>query len=83
MVVLALVAINYGPVFAFIRQNAPDENAARDLTQEFFALFSFFNSALFGKGFVPNLGKVAGFGVPRQSDVPLINSSLTCNPMVA
>src|SRR5882724_10310742 len=83
VVVLALVAINYGPVFAFIRQNAPDENAARDLTQEFFALFSFFNSALFGKGFVPNLGKVAGFGVPRQSDVPLINSSLTCNPMVA
>lgn len=27
----------YAPVFAFIRRNAPDEEAARDLTQEFFA----------------------------------------------
>ena len=27
----------YAPVFAFVRRNAPDEDAARDLTQEFFA----------------------------------------------
>jgi RNA polymerase sigma factor (sigma-70 family) len=27
----------YAPVFAFIRRNAPDEDTARDLTQEFFA----------------------------------------------
>jgi RNA polymerase sigma-70 factor (ECF subfamily) len=27
----------YAPVFAFVRRNAPDEEAARDLTQEFFA----------------------------------------------
>ena len=27
----------YAPVFAFIRHNAPDEETARDLTQEFFA----------------------------------------------
>ena len=27
----------YAPVLAFIRRNAPDEDAARDLTQEFFA----------------------------------------------
>jgi RNA polymerase sigma-70 factor (ECF subfamily) len=27
----------YAPVFAFIRRSAPDEDAARDLTQEFFA----------------------------------------------
>jgi RNA polymerase sigma factor (sigma-70 family) len=31
-----LCAAYYAPVFAFIRQNAPDEDAARDLTQEFF-----------------------------------------------
>lgn len=29
----------YAPVFAFIRRNAPDEDSARDLTQEFFARF--------------------------------------------
>ncbi len=27
----------YAPVFAFIRRHAPDEDSARDLTQEFFA----------------------------------------------
>ena len=27
----------YAPVFAFIRRNAPDEDAAKDLTQEFFS----------------------------------------------
>jgi RNA polymerase sigma factor (sigma-70 family) len=27
----------YAPAFAFIRRNAPDEDSARDLTQEFFA----------------------------------------------
>lgn len=32
-----LCAAYYSPVFAFIRRNAPDEDAARDLTQEFFA----------------------------------------------
>lgn len=32
-----LCAGYYAPVFAFVRRNAPDENAARDLTQEFFA----------------------------------------------
>ena len=32
-----LCAAYYAPVFAFIRRNAPDEEAARDLTQEFFA----------------------------------------------
>ena len=32
-----LCAAYYAPVFAFVRRNAPDENAARDLTQEFFA----------------------------------------------
>ena len=32
-----LCAAYYGPVFAFIRRNAPDDEAARDLTQEFFA----------------------------------------------
>ena len=32
-----LCAAYYGPVFAFIRWHAPDEEAARDLTQEFFA----------------------------------------------
>ena len=32
-----LCAAYYAPVFAFIRRNAPDEDAARDLTQEFFA----------------------------------------------
>lgn len=31
-----LCAAYYAPVFAFIRRNAPDEDAARDLTQEFF-----------------------------------------------
>lgn len=32
-----LCAAYYAPVFAFVRRNVPDENAARDLTQEFFA----------------------------------------------
>jgi RNA polymerase sigma-70 factor (ECF subfamily) len=32
-----LCAAYYAPVFAFVRRNAPDEDAARDLTQEFFA----------------------------------------------
>jgi RNA polymerase sigma factor (sigma-70 family) len=32
-----LCAAYYGPVYAFIRRNAPDEDSARDLTQEFFA----------------------------------------------
>ena len=32
-----LCAAYYAPVFAFVRWNSPDENAARDLTQEFFA----------------------------------------------
>src|SRR5450759_3657863 len=31
-----LCAAYYAPVFAFIRRNAPDEDSARDLTQEFF-----------------------------------------------
>jgi RNA polymerase sigma-70 factor (ECF subfamily) len=32
-----LCAAYYSPVFAFIRRSAPDEDTARDLTQEFFA----------------------------------------------
>jgi RNA polymerase sigma-70 factor (ECF subfamily) len=32
-----LCAAYYPPVFAFVRRNAPDEDTARDLTQEFFA----------------------------------------------
>ena len=32
-----LCAAYYAPVHAFIRRNAPDEEAARDLTQEFFS----------------------------------------------
>jgi RNA polymerase sigma factor (sigma-70 family) len=32
-----LCAAYYNPVFAFVRRNSADENAARDLTQEFFA----------------------------------------------
>jgi RNA polymerase sigma factor (sigma-70 family) len=32
-----LCATYYAPVFAFVRYNAPDEDTARDLTQEFFA----------------------------------------------
>jgi RNA polymerase sigma factor (sigma-70 family) len=32
-----LCAAYYGPVFAFIRHHAPNEDSARDLTQEFFA----------------------------------------------
>ena len=32
-----LCAAYYAPVFAYVRRNSPDENAARDLTQEFFA----------------------------------------------
>jgi RNA polymerase sigma factor (sigma-70 family) len=40
-----LCAAYYAPVFAFIRRSAPDEDAARDLTQEFFARL------LAGKGF--------------------------------
>jgi RNA polymerase sigma-70 factor (ECF subfamily) len=32
-----LCAAYYAPVFAFIRRNAPEEDSARDLTQEFFA----------------------------------------------
>ena len=32
-----LCAAYYAPVLAFIRRNAPDEDAARDLTQEFFS----------------------------------------------
>src|SRR2546426_694895 len=32
-----LCAAYYAPVLAFIRRNAPDEEAARDLTQEFFS----------------------------------------------
>ena len=32
-----LCAAYYAPVFAFVRRNSRDENAARDLTQEFFA----------------------------------------------
>ena len=31
-----LCAAYYAPVFAFIRHNTPDEDAARDRTQEFF-----------------------------------------------
>jgi len=31
-----LCAAYYQPVFAFVRRNAPDEESARDLTQEFF-----------------------------------------------
>jgi RNA polymerase sigma factor (sigma-70 family) len=31
-----LCAVYYAPVFTFIRHNAPNEDAARDLTQEFF-----------------------------------------------
>ena len=32
-----LCAAYYEPVFAFMRRNAPDEEAARALTQEFFS----------------------------------------------
>src|ERR1051325_11860599 len=32
-----LCAAYYHPVFAFIRSHAPDEDSARDLTQEFFS----------------------------------------------
>lgn len=32
-----LCAAYYAPVFAFVRRSAPDEDSARDLTQEFFA----------------------------------------------
>jgi RNA polymerase sigma factor (sigma-70 family) len=32
-----LCAAYYAPVFAFVRRNTPDEDAARDLTQEFFS----------------------------------------------
>ena len=32
-----LCAAYYTPVFAFVRRSAPDEDSARDLTQEFFA----------------------------------------------
>jgi RNA polymerase sigma factor (sigma-70 family) len=32
-----LCAAYYAPVFAFIRRNSPDEDSARDFTQEFFA----------------------------------------------
>jgi len=32
-----LCAAYYHPVFAFVRRNAPDEDTARDLTQEFFS----------------------------------------------
>src|SRR5262249_27148476 len=32
-----LCAAYYQPVFAFVRRNAPDEESARDLTQEFFS----------------------------------------------
>jgi RNA polymerase sigma factor (sigma-70 family) len=32
-----LCAAYYAPVFAYVRRKSPDENAARDLTQEFFA----------------------------------------------
>ena len=32
-----LCAAYYAPVLAFVRRDAPDEDAARDLTQEFFA----------------------------------------------
>jgi RNA polymerase sigma factor (sigma-70 family) len=32
-----LCAAYYAPVFAFIRRNSPNEDSARDLTQEFFA----------------------------------------------
>jgi len=32
-----LCDVSYAPVFAFIRRTAPDEDSARDLTQEFFA----------------------------------------------
>src|SRR3954471_2885616 len=32
-----LCAAYYAPVFAFVRRISPDENSARDLTQEFFA----------------------------------------------
>ncbi len=40
-----LCAAYYAPVFAFIRRSAPDEESARDLTQEFFARL------LAGRGF--------------------------------
>ena len=32
-----LCAAYYAPVFVFIRRNTPDQDSARDLTQEFFA----------------------------------------------
>jgi RNA polymerase sigma factor (sigma-70 family) len=53
-----LCAAYYAPVFAFIRRNAPDEDAARDLTQEFFARL------LAGQGFAtvdPQRGRFRSF----------------------
>jgi RNA polymerase sigma factor (sigma-70 family) len=53
-----LCAAYYAPVFAFVRRNAPDEDAARDLTQEFFARL------LAGQGFAtvdPHRGRFRSF----------------------
>jgi RNA polymerase sigma factor (sigma-70 family) len=53
-----LCAAYYAPVFAFVRRNAPDEDAARDLTQEFFARL------LAGQGFAtadPQRGRFRSF----------------------
>jgi len=53
-----LCAAYYAPVFAFVRRNVPDEDAARDLTQEFFARL------LAGQGFAtvdPQRGRFRSF----------------------
>jgi RNA polymerase sigma factor (sigma-70 family) len=53
-----LCAAYYAPVFAFIRRNAPDEDSALDLTQEFFARL------LAGQGFAsvdPHRGRFRSF----------------------
>ena len=53
-----LCAAYYAPVFAFVRRNAPDEDSARDLTQEFFARL------LAGQGFAtvdPQRGRFRSF----------------------
>ncbi len=48
-----LCAAYYAPVFAFIRRNAPDEDSARDLTQEFFA-------RLLARGGIENVNRQRG-----------------------
>ena len=53
-----LCAAYYAPVFAFVRRKAPDEDSARDLTQEFFARL------LAGQGFAtvdPQRGRFRSF----------------------